>query len=185
MPYVKGQSGNPAGRPPGARNKATLALEERLEARAGEIVDVAVRRALLGDTVSLRMCLDRILPRGRDRPVPFVLPPLVGTDAAERAVEGIRVAIGTGELTKKLTVRVHAISASAREKVEAAGGTVELLREPKVKKVRHHKAKPVTAAAAEPETEESTDEATPADATASAAEEEEPEAADSEPQEEN
>ena len=48
--------------------------------------------------------------------------------------------LGTGELTKKLVVRVHAISASAREKVEAAGGTVELLREPKVKKARHHKA---------------------------------------------
>ena len=59
--------------------------------------------------------------------------------------------LGDGELTKKLTVRVHAISASAREKVEAAGGTVELLREPKVKKVRHHKAKPVAAAAPEAE----------------------------------
>src|SRR5690349_2081237 len=50
--------------------------------------------------------------------------------------------LGVGEVTKKLTVRVHAISASAREKIEAAGGTVELLREPKVKKARHRKAKP-------------------------------------------
>jgi large subunit ribosomal protein L15 len=57
--------------------------------------------------------------------------------------------LGTGEVSKKLTVRVHAISASAREKIEKAGGTVELLREPKVKKVRHRKAKP--AAAEEPE----------------------------------
>src|ERR671937_312113 len=39
--------------------------------------------------------------------------------------------LGNGEVTKKLTVRVHAISATAREKIEAAGGTVELLREPK------------------------------------------------------
>jgi hypothetical protein len=55
-------------------------------------------------------------------------------------------------------VRVHAISASAREKIEAAGGTVELLREPKVKKVRHRKAKPV--AAEEPEaTDEQPEEA--------------------------
>ena len=38
--------------------------------------------------------------------------------------------LGTGEVSKKLTIRVHAISASARDKVEAAGGTVELLREP-------------------------------------------------------
>src|SRR6184192_1571376 len=45
--------------------------------------------------------------------------------------------LGNGELKKKLTVRVHAISATAREKVEAAGGTVSLLREPKVKKPKH------------------------------------------------
>ena len=57
--------------------------------------------------------------------------------------------LGSGEVTKKLTIRVHKISATAREKIEAAGGTVELLREPKVKKVRHRKAKPV--AAEEPE----------------------------------
>ena len=69
--------------------------------------------------------------------------------------------LGDGDLTKKLTVRIHAISASAREKVEAAGGTVELLREPKVKKVRHRKAKPVTVEASDA-VEESTDEAAPA-----------------------
>jgi large subunit ribosomal protein L15 len=39
--------------------------------------------------------------------------------------------LGVGDLTKRLTVRVHAISASARAKVEGAGGTVELLRPPK------------------------------------------------------
>jgi large subunit ribosomal protein L15 len=50
--------------------------------------------------------------------------------------------LGVGEVTKKLTVRVHAISASAREKIEGAGGTVELLREPKAPKKRRHKAKP-------------------------------------------
>jgi len=83
--------------------------------------------------------------------------------------------LGDGELTKKLTVRVHAISASAREKVEAAGGTVELLREPKVKKVRHHKAKPVTAAEEPVGDDEAAEDATPADATASATEETEAE----------
>jgi large subunit ribosomal protein L15 len=35
--------------------------------------------------------------------------------------------LGRGELTKKLTVRVHAYSASAREKVESAGGTCDVL----------------------------------------------------------
>jgi large subunit ribosomal protein L15 len=62
--------------------------------------------------------------------------------------------LGVGEVSKKLTVRVHAISASAREKIEGAGGTVELLREPKAKKVRHRKAKPAAAEEPEATTEE-------------------------------
>jgi len=37
--------------------------------------------------------------------------------------------LGVGEVTKKLTVRVHGIAATARQKIEGAGGTVELLRE--------------------------------------------------------
>ena len=61
--------------------------------------------------------------------------------------------LGDGELSKKLTVRVHAISATAREKVEAAGGTVELLREPKVKKARKHAQKPAPQTEVEAETE--------------------------------
>jgi large subunit ribosomal protein L15 len=39
---------------------------------------------------------------------------------------GIKV-LGTGELKRKVTVRAHAFSASAREKIEAAGGSVELV----------------------------------------------------------
>jgi large subunit ribosomal protein L15 len=72
--------------------------------------------------------------------------------------------LGVGDLSKKLTVRVHAISATAREKVEAAGGTVELLREPKVKKKRHHKAQPATTAAEEATEDEVAEEAPAAEA---------------------
>src|SRR5690348_15013545 len=84
--------------------------------------------------------------------------------------------LGMGEISKKLTVRVHAISGSAREKIEAAGGTVELLREPKVKKVRHRKAKP---AAEEPEaTTDEQPEAAAEEAPAEEAAAEEPERAE-------
>lgn len=75
--------------------------------------------------------------------------------------------LGMGDLGKKLTVRVHAISASAREKVEAAGGTVELLREPKVRKHHTHKAKPSTSAS---EDEAGTADASPEDAPAAESE---------------
>jgi large subunit ribosomal protein L15 len=54
--------------------------------------------------------------------------------------------LGQGDLKTKLTVVAHSVSASAREKIEAAGGAVTLLREPKVKKVKKHKAKPAAEA---------------------------------------
>ena len=78
--------------------------------------------------------------------------------------------LGTGELAKKLTVTAHSFSASAREKIEAAGGTVTALKEPKERK-RKAKAKPKPAAeepeaqADEAQGDETADE-TPADAPA-------------------
>jgi large subunit ribosomal protein L15 len=50
--------------------------------------------------------------------------------------------LGVGELSKKLTITVHAASATAREKVEAAGGTLTLLKEPKVRKPKNMKRRP-------------------------------------------
>ena len=60
--------------------------------------------------------------------------------------------LGDGDVSKKLTVRVHAISASAREKIEAAGGTITLLREPKERKPkrRERPAAPAGKATEEP-----------------------------------
>jgi large subunit ribosomal protein L15 len=51
--------------------------------------------------------------------------------------------LGDGELTKKLTVTAHRFSASAKEKIEKAGGSVVCLREPVVKAHKKRaKAKP-------------------------------------------
>jgi large subunit ribosomal protein L15 len=50
--------------------------------------------------------------------------------------------LGVGELTKTLAITVHGASATARAKVEAAGGTLTLLREPKVRKPKNLKRRP-------------------------------------------
>jgi large subunit ribosomal protein L15 len=55
--------------------------------------------------------------------------------------------LGQGELTKALSITVHAASASAREKVEGAGGSLTLLREPKARKPKRRQS------ATRPETE--------------------------------
>jgi len=62
--------------------------------------------------------------------------------------------LGQGELTKKLSVTAHAFSASAREKIEKAGGSVTALKEPvEKKKRRSKKAKAAEAAPEEPAAE--------------------------------
>jgi large subunit ribosomal protein L15 len=63
--------------------------------------------------------------------------------------------LGNGELGTKLTVVVHAVSASAREKIEGAGGSVQLLREPKAPKTKKRRTKPAAQAdeSVEPEPE--------------------------------
>jgi large subunit ribosomal protein L15 len=69
--------------------------------------------------------------------------------------------LGQGELTKSLSITVHAASASAREKVEAAGGSLSLLREPKERKPKHRPRIAAPAGEAEPEPEPEEEQETP------------------------
>ena len=58
--WRKGTSGNPAGRPTGSRNKATLYFEELLDGQGEALIKKAVELSLKGDTTALRLCLERI-----------------------------------------------------------------------------------------------------------------------------
>ena len=79
--------GNP-GRPPGCRNKATLAALALLEGEAEALARKAVELALAGDTVALRLVLDRLLPKGRAVRLHLPLRTLADLDAATGAVAG-------------------------------------------------------------------------------------------------
>src|SRR5690348_14063439 len=72
--FRKGRSGNPAGRPPGSRNRATVAAEALLEGEAQALTRKAIELALEGDTTALRLCLERIVPQRKSRTVAFDTP---------------------------------------------------------------------------------------------------------------
>jgi hypothetical protein len=72
--FQPGQSGNPAGRPKGSRSKAMQALDAIFDGEAEAITNKVIELAKDGDTQALRMCLDRLVPPRRDRPVTFELP---------------------------------------------------------------------------------------------------------------
>ena len=73
-----------AGRPKGARNRTTQAVLALLEGEAEALSRKAVEMALAGDSVALRLCLDRLAPPRKDSPVQFPLPRMKSArDAAE------------------------------------------------------------------------------------------------------
>jgi hypothetical protein len=91
-------AGNP-GRRPGSRNKATLAAEALLEGEAEALTRKAVEMALSGDTTALRLCLERIAPPRKDRPVTFALPDLTSAKDAVAASAALLQAVAEGDLT--------------------------------------------------------------------------------------
>jgi Family of unknown function (DUF5681) len=97
--FQPGQSGNSNGRPKGSRNKTTLALEELLDGEAEALTRKAVELALAGDMTALRLCLDRILPARKDRPVTFELPAIDSATDAKAASAALLAAVSAGSLT--------------------------------------------------------------------------------------
>jgi hypothetical protein len=98
-PFKAGQSGNPAGRPKGARHKVTLAIEAILEGEAESLTRKAVELAQAGDMTALRLCMDRLAPARRDRPVTFDLPKIESVADLPKATLAIMEAVAAGELT--------------------------------------------------------------------------------------
>ena len=97
--FQKGQSGNPNGRPAGSRNKTTLAAEALLDGDSETITKKAIELALAGDMQAIRICMDRLCPPRKDRPVQFSLPPLNEAKDAVAAVSAIVAAVASGDLT--------------------------------------------------------------------------------------
>jgi Family of unknown function (DUF5681) len=98
-PFRKGASGNPAGKAPGTRNRATLIAERLLDGEAETMVRMVIDKAKQGDTFALRFCLDRIVPPRRERPVVFQIPELRSAEDASKAMSAITSAVAGGELT--------------------------------------------------------------------------------------
>src|SRR5215471_9786577 len=61
--FPKGQSGNPAGRPPGSRNAVTELADSLLDGEAEGLVRKCVELALAGDKTALKLCIERLVPR--------------------------------------------------------------------------------------------------------------------------
>jgi hypothetical protein len=90
--------GNP-GRPLGARHKATLAAEAILDGEAEALTRKAVEKALEGDATALRLCLERIVPARKDRPITFELPQIDSVAESAQLMNALLGAVAIGDVT--------------------------------------------------------------------------------------
>jgi hypothetical protein len=110
--FKAGQSGNPMGRPKGALNKATLASQALLEGEAEALTRKAVELAKEGNPVALRLCLERLLPPRKDRPINFTLPEVKEAGDLPKALLAILAAVAQGEITPGEGQRLAAMLAT-------------------------------------------------------------------------
>ena len=112
MTWEAGQSGNPAGRPPGIRDKRT-AMRALLEPHADELVAKVVEMAKNGDTTALRICIDRLIPPAKPREEPVSLPLAEGS-LAEKG-QAVLAALGEGAIAPDVaTAILQGIAAQGR-----------------------------------------------------------------------
>ena len=118
--FKPGKSGNPDGRPKGSRNATTLALETLLDGQAHALTQKAIELALTGDMAALRLCLDRILPPRKDRPVTFDFPLITNAAEAAGTMAAVLAAVSTGQITPAEASDVGKLVESYVKAVEAA-----------------------------------------------------------------
>ena len=117
-PFKPGKSGNPSGRPKGARNKTTMAIEALLEGEADALTRKAIEMAKAGDGPALRMCLDRLAPPRKDAPVCFDLPPIKSVADAVEASSALLSAVAGGDVTPDEAARIMSLLTSHKLLVE-------------------------------------------------------------------
>ena len=117
--WPPGVSGNPNGRPRGARNKATIAVEQLLDGEAEIITRKAIDLAKVGDMTAIRLCMDRLCPPRKDRPVMFALPPLQKAEDAAKGVAAIAAAVASGDLTPMEAAELSRVLDTFTRTVEA------------------------------------------------------------------
>jgi hypothetical protein len=98
MTFHKGESGNPAGRQRGSRNRTTILMQGLLEADGEALARKAIDLAKGGDLAALRMCMDRLVPRRKHEPIAVDLPRLGTAADTVTAASTIVAAVAAGEL---------------------------------------------------------------------------------------
>lgn len=118
--WRRGQSGNPRGKPAGARNKTLIALDAIGAKGAEEVLQRVVADARAGDMRAAEVILARVWPARRGRPVMLALPPMVTASDLPAALGAVTAAVANGTITPDEGLAVASILDMQRRGIEAA-----------------------------------------------------------------
>jgi hypothetical protein len=118
--FRKGQSGNPSGKPKGCRNATTILFDDLLKDNAKDLIEKAIEMAKGGDGPALRLCIDRLAPARKDRPVWFDLPEMNEARDAVNASAAIVAAVAGGDLTPSEAAELSKVVDSYARTLQAA-----------------------------------------------------------------
>jgi len=119
MTFKTGKSGNPAGRPKGARNRTTLAIETLLDGEAEELTRKVIEKAKEGDITALKLCLDRLAPVRKGRPIEIDLPDVNCASDLAKAGAIVTQQLGEGIISPEEAAAVMGTLDSALRLFEA------------------------------------------------------------------
>ena len=117
--FVKGRSGNPAGRPRGCRDHLNRAARLLLAGEGEALTRKAIELALAGDPAALRLCLERIVGPYRERAVEFTMPPIRNAADVAGAMAAIADAAAQGAVTPREATQLGEVIQSYVRAVEA------------------------------------------------------------------
>lgn len=115
--FEPGNAGGP-GRPEGRRNRATEALQALLDGEGEKITRKAVERALEGDSVALRLCMERLVPPRKSRAIELDLPAIETADDLVKGMSAVITATARGEITPEEATTVAGILELKRKAIE-------------------------------------------------------------------
>src|SRR5215467_2633815 len=118
--FSKGQSGNPSGKPKGCRNATTILFDELLKSNATELIEKVIEMGKGGDGPALRLCIERLAPARKDRPVWFDLPQMKEARDAVNASAAIVAAVAAGDLTPSEASELSKVVDSYARTLQAA-----------------------------------------------------------------
>ena len=120
--FRRGQSGNPNGRRPGARNRTSALALRLMDADAEPVILAVIKAAKGGDIPAAKLVLERIAPLPRNRPVQFTMPAIETSADLGEATGAILQAAADGELTPDEAVSIAGLIETRRRTIE----TIEL-----------------------------------------------------------